>query len=160
MVGNDNAWDKLASDIENTVDDACKRFKNLPAEAVEARPNPGAWSVKEILGHLIDSASNNHQRFVRLQIVDNLIFPDYSKDNSTWIAIQKYQVAPWNELLSIWRYYNHHLARIIRAVDLNSIEHVWIVDKVTSISLGDMMTDYLRHLEDHLQQINQNITTK
>ena len=66
MVGNDNAWDRLASDIENTVDDACKRFKGLPAEAIEARPNPGDWSVKEILGHLIDSASNNHQRFVRL----------------------------------------------------------------------------------------------
>jgi hypothetical protein len=160
MVGNDNTWDRLASDIESAVGDACKQFRKLPAESIEARPNPGDWSVKEILGHLIDSAANNHQRFVRLQVADNLAFPDYSQDNHAWISIQKYQEAPWDELLSVWRYYNLHLARIIRTVDPDCTEHVWVVDKNTSISLGDLMTDYLRHLEDHLQQIKQNITAK
>ena len=63
----------------------------------------------------------------------------------------------WDELLSMWRYFNLHLARVIRALNPNCIEHVWVVDKDTSIPLGDMMTDYLRHLNDHLQQIKQNI---
>ena len=159
MAGNDNVWNKLASDIENLVADACSRFKNLPAETIEARPDPDAWSVKEIFGHLIDSASNNHQRFIRLQITDELGFPDYSQDNSTWISIQKYGEAPWEELLSMWRYYNLHLARVIRIVDPDCIDHLWIVNKDTSISLGDLMTDYLRHLKDHIQQIEQNLST-
>ena len=158
MAGNDKVWNKLASDIEILVADACNRFKSLPAETLEARPDPGAWSIKEIFGHLIDSASNNHQRFVRLQITDRLVFPDYSQDNSTWISIQKYREAPWEELLSMWRYYNLHLARVIRAVNPDCIDHLWIVNKDTSISLGDLMTDYLRHLKDHIRQIEQNLS--
>lgn len=159
MVADNNDWNILASDIEKTVDEACNRLQNLPAEAIEMRPDPGAWSVKEIFGHLIDSASNNHQRFVRLQITDNLSFPDYSEDNSTWIAIQKYQEAPWDELLSMWQYFNLHLARIIRAVNSDCLDHLWAVNADTSVSLGGLMTDYLRHLKDHLQQIEQNISS-
>ena len=158
MDANNTAWNKLAADIESAVDDACDRFKILPAEVIEMRPQPGSWSIKEILGHLIDSASNNHQRFVRLQIADNLVFPDYSRDNSTWIAVQKYQETPWNELLSMWQYYNHHLARIIGSINPDCVDHLWIVNKDTSVSLGDLMTDYLRHLKDHLQQIEENIS--
>ncbi len=56
-----------------------------------ARLNPGDWSVKKIVGHLVDSASNNHQRFVRLQVADGLAFQDYSQDNDTWVSIQSYQ---------------------------------------------------------------------
>lgn len=158
MAEKNDTWDRLATDIKSTVEQACNRFTSLTAEIIEMRSDPGAWSVKEIMGHLIDSASNNHQRFVRLQIADNLSFPDYSQDNSTWIAIQKYQQAPWNELLSMWRFYNLHLARIIRAVNSDCVENVWIVNKDTAVSLGDLMTDYLRHLKDHLQQIEQNLT--
>ena len=101
MDANNTAWNKLAADFESAVDDACDRFKSLSAEVIEMRPQPGSWSIKEILGHLIDSASNNHQRFVRLQIADNLVFPDYSRDNSTWIAVQNYQETACNELLSM-----------------------------------------------------------
>ncbi len=157
MVGNINVWNKLASDLEKTVNDACNVLQNLPAETIEMRPGPGAWSVKEIFGHLIDSASNNHQRFVRLQITDNLSFPDYSQDNSTWVAIQKYQEASWEELLSMWRYFNLHLARIIRVVNSDCVEHLWIVNKNDAVSLGHLMTDYLRHLKEHLQQVEENI---
>jgi hypothetical protein len=56
-------------------------LKPLPNETVEVRTGPGEWSVKEIVGHLVDSASNNHQRFVRLQVADGLVFPDYSPNN-------------------------------------------------------------------------------
>jgi hypothetical protein len=63
MDANNTDWNKLAADVESAVDDACDRLKTLPAEVIEMRPQPGSWSIKEILGHLIDSASNNHQRF-------------------------------------------------------------------------------------------------
>ncbi|UCE54543.1 MAG: DinB family protein [Desulfobacterales bacterium] len=150
-------WNRLSSDIENAVDEACKQFRNLSEETIEARPNPGDWSVKEIIGHLVDSASNNHQRFVRLQVADGLAFPDYSQDNDAWVSIQRYQGAPWDDLLALWRYFNLHLARVIRSVNERCIDHIWVVDEDTSITLGELMIDYLRHLKDHLQQIRERI---
>lgn len=159
MVENDNNnWDRLALDIENAVNEACNQFKSLPEKTIAVRSNLGDWSVKEIVGHLVDSASNNHQRFVRLQVADGLVFPDYSQDNDAWVLIQRYQEAPWDELLALWRYFNLHLARVIRSVNERYIDHIWVVDEDTSITLGELMIDYLRHLKDHLQQIKENIT--
>ncbi len=150
-------WNRLASDIESIVNEACKQLRNKPAATIEARPNPGDWSVKEIVGHLVDSASNNHQRFVRLQVADGLAFPDYGKDNMTWVNIQCYQEAPWDELLSLWQYFNLHLARVIRNVNEKRLDHIWVVDEDTSFTLGYLMIDYLRHLKDHLKQIKDQI---
>ena len=155
MIECDSNLNRLASDIENALNEACQQLSSLPDETIEARPNPGDWSVKEIVGHLVDSASNNHQRFVRLQVADGLVLPDYSQDNETWVAIQGYQDAPWNELLDLWRYFNLHIARVIRTVNEECIDHIWIVDEDTSITLGELMIDYLRHLNDHLKQINE-----
>ena len=158
MVENDtNNWNRLASDIETAVYDACRLLRRLTNETMEARPNPGDWSVKEIVGHLVDSASNNHQRFVRLQVADGLVFPDYSQDNDVWVTIQSYQGAPWDDLLDLWRYFNLHLAYVIRTVNEKCIDHIWVVNEDTSITLGELMIDYLRHLNDHLQQVKKNI---
>ena len=158
MVENDtNIWNRLSSDIENAVNDACQQLRSLPDETIEAKPNPGEWSIKEIVGHLVDSASNNHQRFVRLQVADRLLFPDYSQDNDAWVSFQSYQGAVWDDLLALWRYFNLHLARVIRTVNQVCIDHIWVVDEDTSITLGELMLDYLRHLKDHLQQINKQI---
>ena len=154
MVNNDiTNWDRLASDIEDAVNESWQMLKSLPNETLLARPGLGEWSVKEIVGHLIDSASNNHQRFVRLQVTDGLVFPDYSQDNDSWVAIQSYQAADWDDLLALWRHFNLHLARVIRTVDVQCIDHIWVIDEDTTITLGELMTDYLRHLKDHLQHI-------
>lgn len=154
MVNNDTTnWDRLASDIEDAVNESWQMLKSLPNETLLARPGPDEWSVKEIVGHLVDSASNNHQRFVRLQVADGLVFSDYSQDNDSWVAIQSYQVAHWDDLLALWRHFNLHIARIIRTVDVECIDHIWVIDEDTTITLGELMTDYLRHLKDHLQHI-------
>ena len=154
MVENDtNIWNRLASDIENAVDEACKQLRSMPRRTLEARHHPSAWSVKEIVGHLVDSASNNHQRFVRLQVSDGLVFPDYSQDKDARVSIQRYQETPWDDLLSFWRSFNYHLSRVIRTIDKRCIDHIWVLDGDTSITLGELMIDYLRHLRDHLQQI-------
>ena len=156
MVKNDvTHWDKLATDIERTVDEAYNQMRILSEETIKERPNPEDWSVKQIVGHLIDSASNNHQRFVRLQVADGLAFPDYSQDNHAWVSIQNYQEAPWDDLLALWRYFNFHLAHVIRTVDERCTDHIWIVDEDTWIALGELMIDYLRHLKDHVQQIRE-----
>jgi len=157
VENNSTSWNKLASDIENTVNEACQRLRSLAPETIKARTKPGEWSVKEIVGHLVDSASNNHQRFVRLQVADRLVLPDYSQDNDAWVSIQIYQEAPWDDLLALWRYFNLHLARVIRTVNEACSDHIWVVDENTSITLGELMIDYLRHLKDHLQQISEQI---
>ena len=76
-----------------------------------ARPGDGKWSPREVIGHLVDSASNNHQRFVRARFQDDLIFTGYEQD--AWVAAQQYQDAPWAELVSLWGFFNLHLARVM-----------------------------------------------
>src|SRR5438045_8783643 len=76
----------------------------------EQRPSPERWTKKEVLGHLIDSASNNHQRFVRCQIAPGQDFPGYEQER--WVRIQGYQAARWNDLIDLWRAYNTHLIHV------------------------------------------------
>ena len=86
---------QVAGNIEKLVYDAADRWHDLPDKALKFRPSEDAWSVKEITGHLIDSASNNHQRFVRLQLLEKLTFPDYGQDNIHWNRKQNYQDRKW-----------------------------------------------------------------
>ena len=144
---------QVAGKIEQQVHDAVDRWRDLPDKSLKFRPSEDAWSVKEITGHLIDSASNNHQRFVRLQLFEELTFPDYGQDNTHWVRIQNYQERKWDELLGLWRFYNVQLAAIIRSVDPSCLDHVWQLDAENKVALFDLMTDYLRHLNDHLDQI-------
>ena len=77
-------------------------------------PAPGRWSKKEILGHLIDSAANNHQRFVRAQLAPSVVDPSYQQEQ--WVATQGYAAEPWPDLVNLWLLYNRHLLHIIRGV--------------------------------------------
>ncbi|MGD2039076.1 MAG: DinB family protein [Desulfobacterales bacterium] len=144
---------KVADQIERQVASAVSRWRSLPNNILNFRSSEDAWSIKEVIGHLIDSASNNHQRFVRLQLIDRLIFPDYGQDNIHWVRIQNYQNRRWEELLGLWRYYNIQLTDIIRSVDPSCLNHVWQLDVDNRVTLFDLMIDYLRHLEVHLDQI-------
>jgi len=145
---------KVAGKIEQHINAAVDSWRALPEEILTFRPSEDAWSIKEIIGHLIDSASNNHQRFVRLQLVKQLTFPDYGRDNIHWVRIQKYQERNWEQLLGLWRHFNIQLAHIVRSVDPACLAHVWNLDGETNVALFDLMSDYLRHLEDHLHQIS------
>jgi hypothetical protein len=143
----------VADNIDQVTAAACERWKTLAGHVLDYRCSKDAWSIKEVVGHLIDSASNNHQRFVRLQLQDQLVFPDYSKDNEKWVKIQHYQERSWEELLLLWRYYNLHLADLLRRVNPACLENAWVADAGSPITLHVMMVDYLRHLNDHIGQI-------
>src|SRR5205085_12042717 len=79
------------------------RFSDAEASAASA---PGHWSRKEILGHLLDSAANNHHRFVRAQYQGELTMPAYVQEK--WVLTQDYQGRPWNDLVLFWTAYNRH----------------------------------------------------
>src|SRR5262249_25822974 len=96
------------------VESALPQLLTLGEADVSVVRAPATWSKKQILGHLIDSASNNHQRFVRAQFTDDLLFPGYDQD--AWVFSQRYQDAPWLELVPLFRLFNLHIARVIEAI--------------------------------------------
>src|SRR5919202_4025141 len=98
-------------DFRRTVEEASARLLLISEEESERKPAPGKWSAKEIIGHLIDSASNNHQRFVRAQFTDDLLFPGYEQE--AWVSCQQYRRESWQLLVQLWKSFNLHLAHLM-----------------------------------------------
>src|SRR3954451_21312260 len=103
------------ADFRDTVDRAVTRLLALSNDEAAARPAPGKWSAKEIIGHLVDSASNNHGRFVRAQLQDDLVFDGY--EQADWVRVQVYQGREWAELVQLWQALNHHLTNVMESAD-------------------------------------------
>jgi len=103
-----------AEELRSTVERAAPRLLAISETDSAKRPAPGKWSPREIVGHLIDSASNNHQRFVRAQFQDDLVFPGYDQD--AWVLAQQYQARAWQDLVALWRGFNLHIAHVIETV--------------------------------------------
>jgi hypothetical protein len=122
----------------------------------------GKWSKKEILGHLIDSASNNHQRFVRAQFNHNLVFPGY--DQNKCVRVQNYQFVNWNSLVELWKGFNILITHIAGEIsdeillkpraEHNLYEIAYIeISKEKSATLDYFIRDYFVHLRHHMEQI-------
>lgn len=106
---------------------------------------------KEVLGHLIDSASNNHQRFVRGQIEGGQDFPSYEQEQ--WVRIQQYQTARWSDLIDLWRTYNTHLLHVAECMSEEGQRATCRVEGGGEITLAGLFVDYVDHLEHHLRKM-------
>ena len=113
---------------------------------VAVRPSAEAWSLKEIVGHLIDSASNNHQRFVRLQIGNLEGFPAYEAE--PWIRIQQYNTVGWELLKTLWLEYNRLILALVERIPEKYLTNTWSLGD-ESHTLGWLVNDYYRHLRWH-----------
>jgi hypothetical protein len=111
----------------------------------------GKWCAKEVLGHLIDSASNNHQRFVRAQLQHSYEGPGYSQND--WVRAQAYAKAPWTNLADLWVNYNKHLLHVMRHMDRATLETPCRIGSGEPVTLEFVVTDYVDHMENHLRQI-------
>ena len=140
------------------IDDWEPKLLALSGEAITTRPNSESWTIKETIGHLIDSASNNTHRIIHLQYQPSpLIYPDYANygNNDRWVAIQDYQTENWNDLVRLWKYINKHIIHVIRHVNLYKLDNEWITALGNKISLRSMIADYLRHVKLHLNEISE-----
>ena len=152
----------FVAEFERTVEAEAARLLALGEDESSRRRSEGGWSAKETVGHLIDSAANNHQRFVRAQARPDLAFDGYEQDE--WVAAQHYREAPWARLVELWRLYNLHLAHVVaRAPETelkrprlpHSLHRIAfrLVDESEPATLEYLIRDYLEHLKHHLAQI-------
>lgn len=150
------------SRLRAVVDAAEPRLRAIPDEATTIRPAPDKWSPREIVGHLIDSASNNHQRFVRARWMNDLVFEAYEQDG--WVEAGDYQGAPWLELIVLLAGFNRQIARVMASVPEEIRTRAQVrhnLDRVAwqtlppshPATLDYFMSDYVGHLEHHLRQV-------
>ena len=144
---------ELADELTRVVDEAAIDLRTITETAAAAKRAPHVWSIKEILGHLLDSAANNHQRFVRAQQANELSFPGYDQD--AWVQSQDHQSRPWLETIEFWARYNHHLAHTIRRIPERALNVPCRIATNEPVTLGFLAEDYLAHLRHHLKQINE-----
>lgn len=142
--------------ISKVIESEESVLAGLQEDTFTLKRNGQNRTIKQILGHLIDSASNNHQRMVRLQYSKYLLsFPDYRQDNDLWIALQNYQGADWNNLIQLWKFYNLHIIQVIKSVDQTKLDAYWCDFEGTKVTLRDMIVGYLEHLHLHIREIHQ-----
>jgi hypothetical protein len=148
--------------LRNSVDMVMQRLEAIPDDVASLPPAPRKWSPKEVIGHLIDSACNNHSRFVRARLDDGLEFPGY--DQAAWVATQDYASADWQELIALWRDYNFHISRIVDLIPHDILRKprarhnldviAWrTIPRDQTVTLEYFIADYIDHLEHHLKQI-------
>ena len=157
-----NSFDQFLDDFRETILDATARLRDITPEQSRNKVSDSDWSRIEVLGHLVDSAANNHQRFVCAQFTDDLVFPGY--DGDEWVSVQKYRDESWPDLINLWASYNLHLVHVFSTIpekvltksrerhNLDEIAFVH-VPRNEPTTLEYLIRDYVVHLRHHLNQI-------
>lgn len=142
----------LAGHLEMLAEKARGVFTSLSASDWKT-PYPGssAWTRGELLGHLIDSAINNQQRFARALIEDELRFPSYPQVDM--VRVQNYREAPIELLIGLWAGLNRHVARLLLQVPRGKLETACVIGDNPVMTLRQLALDYAAHLEHHLKQL-------
>jgi len=148
----------IENEIVSLLNEWEPKLYNLPSEIIKERRNSQNRTIKQILGHLVDSASNNTHRIVHLQYQSSPFeFPNYATfgNNDRWIAIQNYQNEDWKNLVQLWKYSYLHFCHVINNVDASKLDNEWISGSDKNITLKSMIIDFPRHLRLHLSEINE-----
>lgn len=148
----------ISSDILKQVAELERILINANKEVVATKTNSQNRTVKQIVGHLVDSASNNTHRIIHLQYQPSpLIFPDYANlgVNDRWIAIQNYYNYNMEDLVNLMKYTNIHISNVIKNIDTSKLQNLWISALKEEITLEEMIIDYPRHFNLHLDEIKE-----
>ncbi len=129
-------------------------LESVPEALVDRKPRPADWSIKEIACHLVDSASNNHQRITRLQRAPRVEFPPY--ETEPWVVVEKPATFAWPTLLALVRAYNAFILHLVANLDPGCLHHVWTQDG-KELTLEFLARDYYRHLDWHISHLETRI---
>jgi DinB superfamily len=139
----------MKEEYKNLIEKLYQYFK--ACSTPEKREKPGGWSVKEVVGHLIDSVSNNHQRLARFTLDNNFHFPGY--EQREFVRRANYYNYDFNELVTLWYSYNKlfiHIIENIREEELNCLVTIGQDDPIT---ISELIDSYYQHLINHEGQI-------
>jgi len=138
--------------FENLLVENLAYFKTLDATVLEEKITEEKWSKKEIIGHLVDSSIHNLVRFTEINYSEKpYIYRTYNQTDL--IRINQYQEMDINELLQLWYTLNNQIIRIFKAVKMEALEYKIQLTDDSIIDLRFLMTDYVEHLEHHINQI-------
>jgi len=131
-------------------------LKNVDESIISTKINSQKRTIKQIVGHLVDSASNNTHRIIHLQYQKSpLVFPDYANlgVNDKWIALQDYNNYHWDDLVQLMKYTNVHITNVIKNIDTAKLQNSWISALNDEYTLEEMIIDYPLHFKIHLNEI-------
>lgn len=140
----------MENNLKFIVQEASPKLFSISEEKASQPRVAGKWSPKEILGHLIDSACNNHRRMIKMQVQNGLSFDGYEQDD--WVRLQSYQQRSWTDIVTLWQVYNLHIAHVIQQIPTETLGHTGHFGD-TIVTLEFLANDYIAHLEHHLKQI-------
>ena len=135
------------------ISSAYQLLRGVSEEGSQRPLREGGWSRKEILGHLIDSALNNHQRFVRAALDGSYNRPSYEQEG--WVDMHGYRTMAWDALLEHWRWQNELLCAVVERIPENRLGGQCRVGEDAPVTLRFLIEDYLAHLGHHVQQITE-----
>jgi len=150
----------MATSVANAFSDDIEKLRDLlddvPSDLANVPWREGGWTRKQILGHLLDSAANNRQRFVRACIDGSYVGPSYAQD--AWVAAHGYVHLAWKTLLEWWNVEHEILRTVVERIPEERMDALCTVGDNAPVTLRYLIEDYTRHQFHHLGQINAPIT--
>ena len=147
--------------LNKNIETVRERFLQYSEDELTNKPSATKWSKKELLGHLVDSAANNHIRFVEAQFDDE---PFHMKGyaQNEWVEIQNYNDKDTGSLVEIWKCYNEHILFIMENTPGKNLNIKCIAEDAfeNAETLFYLMKDYVDHMDHHLNQIFNNNSWK
>lgn len=137
-----------ALELDTILNKTFPQLNQLSEERVSIKPEPGKWSKKELIGHLIDSAQNNIRRFITAQYEDS---PRIVYKQDDWVMINRYQLYEWNELIQLWYFQNRQIVYILQNLPQDAGNRICQTEAIHTIEW--LASDYIRHLQHHLHQV-------
>lgn len=145
---------KVIERLQQHINVFPSKFLQYSEAELRRKPAPGKWSKKELLGHLIDSAANNHHRFIKIQFLSSPLFVEGYAQND-WVRIQNYNEKDTQQLVNFWKIYNEHILYIMQNTPEENLNIKIIAEDAfeNADTLFFLMKDYVDHMDHHLKQI-------
>jgi hypothetical protein len=141
-----------ADRLQASIDEALPLLEAADEARTAVRPAPDKWCAREVLGHLIDSACNNHRRFVLGHGRQATRWDGYEQEH--WVRSQRYADERWRDLVALWTAYNRHLAHVMRSTGPEAAAYeAFSPDGARQLTVAFLMEDYVTHLNHHLGQL-------